>query len=396
MCNPPEENTPQFDNFWDWYSTENPAVSYTSYTQRALEDLDNSRTTAENWEAIYSLVFTVRYIAEPRPYTTIRQEIYNAATLTNTFAVSFEEVNDQLSGSEHISTPEPELGNESPEQSADQQSDQSDSLTWSDLGINLDEIFGPYPGLLYTDEDLNLDTLFGAEENGLLYTDEDLYLNLLFGTEEAVGLLYTDEDLNLDALFNEPEEEGMAMAGGPPNMNQLLNALNNLTNALGAGGNNMANVNNALNNLNATVAANNNAMQNRGFQAATVPSFYGGNQDPITWLNEFNHACAANGWNAARKLQVVPAYLKGTAAIWWQTVVNNPINAWDGIANNNTFEHVFLQQFRTPALVEMWSTKLDQRQQRPNETVDQYASAIRELYQCINTPAFAYPDNVQA
>ena len=98
----------------------------------------------------------------------------------------------------------------------------------------------------------------------------------------------------------------MAMAGGAPNMNQLLNAINNLTNALGVGGNNMQNVNNALNNLNATVAANNNAIQNRETQAAPVPTFYGGgNQDPITWLNEFNHACAANGWNAARKSQPI-------------------------------------------------------------------------------------------
>jgi polyhydroxyalkanoate synthesis regulator phasin len=148
--------------------------------------------------------------------------------------------------------------------------------------------------------------------------------------------------------------------------------------------------------LNATVTANNNALQNRGFQAVPIPSFYEGNQDPITWLNEFNNARAVNGRNAARKLQIVPAYLKGTAAVWWQTVVNNPINAWDGAANNNTFEHVFRQQFRTPALIEMWSTELDQRQQQPNETVDQYASAIQELYQRINTPVFAYPDNVQA
>ncbi|CAG8777458.1 4648_t:CDS:1, partial [Rhizophagus irregularis] len=130
-----------------------------------------------------------------------------------------------------------------------------------------------------------------------------------------------------------------AMAGGMPNANQLLNALNNLTNALGVGGNNMQNVNNALNNLNAVVTANNNAMLNRGVQAAPVLTFYGRNQDTITWLNEFNNACAANGWNAARKLQVMPAYLKGTAAVWWQTVVNNPINAWGGAANNNTFEH---------------------------------------------------------
>lgn len=55
--------------------------------------------------------------------------------------------------------------------------------------------------------------------------------------------------------------------------------------------------------------------------------------------------CAANGWNAAQKLQVVPTYLKEVAATWWQTVVNNPINAWDGAVKNNTFEHIFCQQF---------------------------------------------------
>ena len=88
--------------------------------------------------------------------------------------------------------------------------------------------------------------------------------------------------------------------------------------------------------------------------------------------------------------------MKGAAAVWWQTVVNNPINAWDGLANNNTFEHVFRQQFRTPALVEMWSTELDQRQQQVGESIDQYAAAIQELYQRVNTPAFAFPDNVQA
>ncbi|PKY60255.1 hypothetical protein RhiirA4_483758, partial [Rhizophagus irregularis] len=136
-----------------------------------------------------------------------------------------------------------------------------------------------------------------------------------------------------------------------------------------AGGNNWANVNNAVNTLNATLTANNNALQTRGTQAAQIPTFYGGNQDPIAWLNEFNLACAANGWNNAQKLQIVPAYLKGAAAVWYQTVAGNPINAWDGAANNNTFEHVFKQRFRTPAL---------------------------ELYQRINDGAFAYPDNIQA
>jgi hypothetical protein len=163
-------------------------------------------------------------------------------------------------------------------------------------------------------------------------------------------------------------------------------------NALGAA----ENMQNTMNNLNATLAANNNVLQNRGTYAAQVPTFYGGNQDPIAWLNEFNLASAANGWNNARKLQIIPAYLKGAAAVWYQTVVGNPITAWAGAMNNNTFEYVFKQRFHTPALVELWSTELDQWQQQPGESVDQYASAIQELYQRINDGAFAYPDNIQA
>uniref|UniRef100_U9UX57 CCHC-type domain-containing protein n=1 Tax=Rhizophagus irregularis (strain DAOM 181602 / DAOM 197198 / MUCL 43194) TaxID=747089 RepID=U9UX57_RHIID len=47
-------------------------------------------------------------------------------------------------------------------------------------------------------------------------------------------------------------------------------------------------------------------------------------------------------------------------------------------------------------MVEMWATELDQRQQQPNESVDEYASSIQELYQRVNDAAFAYPDNLQA
>jgi hypothetical protein len=91
LCNPPAENTFQFDQFWNWYSTETPAISYTINTQQALVDLGNSTTPEEVWEAIYLLVFTTRYSAEPRPYTAIRQEIYNASTLTNNFREDFNE-----------------------------------------------------------------------------------------------------------------------------------------------------------------------------------------------------------------------------------------------------------------------------------------------------------------
>src|ERR1043165_24123 len=227
-CNPPGQNNPQFDKFWDWYSTENPAVSYTNYTQQALIDLDNSDSVEEVWEAIYLIVFSIRYRAEPRPYTEIRQEIYNASTLTNNFIRNFDEEIDQISVSEQGAA------NETSERLSDTlQARPTDSETSSTIILWLDE------GLLYSDEDLNLNLLFGENTLGnvrLLYTDKELYLGQLFEQEE--------------------KEDPMAMAGGAPNMNQLLNAINNLTNALGVGGNTMQKVNNALNNLNATVAAN--------------------------------------------------------------------------------------------------------------------------------------------
>ncbi|PKC02897.1 hypothetical protein RhiirA5_452867, partial [Rhizophagus irregularis] len=330
-CHPPLPNTLQFDHFWNWYSVENPAIEYTRNTQQALINLDASLTVVETWEAIYSIVFSIRYSIEPRPYTQLRQELYNAYILTDTFRKDpFEELY-QISEA-NAST-------------------DSDSSTGSfDIPNNFHPLLhgllnqGPAtPGLLFTDEYLHIESLFREEPVGLLFLDEDLNLNRLFPEPEPVGLLFADEDLHLNQLFEEPEVPGMAALGGGFNPNILLNALNNLTNALGAGGNNWANVNNAVNALNATLTANNNAMHNRGTQAAQVPTFYGGNQDPIAWLNEFNLACAANGWNNVRKLQVVPAYLKGAAAVWYQTVVGNPINAWDGAANNNTFEHVFKQ-----------------------------------------------------
>ncbi|CAB4433280.1 unnamed protein product [Rhizophagus irregularis] len=383
-CNPPNPNTIQFDHFWNWYSIENPALEYTSCTQRALIDLNNSLTVAETWEAIYSIVFSIRYSIEPRPYTHLRQELYNAYILTNSFQ------RDPLEELYHIS--ETALTTDT-----DSSTDSFDIPDNFRPLLDGEIILGPLtPGLLFTHENLNLDFLFGEDPIGLLYLEEDLNLDLLFAETKQPGLLHTDEDLYLDQLFNEPEEPAMAAIPGGFNPNILLNALNNLTNALGAGGNNWANVNNAVNTLNATLAANNNALQTRGTQAAQILTFYGGNQDPIAWLNEFNLSCAANGWNNARKLQIVPAYLKGAAAVWYQTVAGNPINAWDGAANNNTFEHVFKQRFRTPALVELWSTELDQRQQRPDESVDQYASSVQELYQRINDGAFAYPDNIQA
>ena len=52
----------------------------------------------------------------------------------------------------------------------------------------------------------------------------------------------------------------------------------------------------------------------RESRIADLPYFYDGNQDPISWMEDFIRACNANGINDNRKLEVVPAYLKNSAS----------------------------------------------------------------------------------
>src|ERR1044072_2164172 len=95
----------------------------------------------------------------------------------------------------------------------------------------------------------------------------------------------------------------------------------NLTAALQALQAVLPNTNNAL--VNNTNAINN--PPRRELRVAELPYFYGGSQDPISWLEEFTKSCNANGIADARKIEVVPAYLKGPAASWWtvnQTLPN--------------------------------------------------------------------------
>jgi hypothetical protein len=74
-----------------------------------------------------------------------------------------------------------------------------------------------------------------------------------------------------------------------------------------------------LPNTNVALVNNTNAINNpprREMRVAELPCFYGGSQDPISWLEEFVKSYNANGINNARKIEVVPAYLKGPAASW--------------------------------------------------------------------------------
>lgn len=328
-----------FLRFWNWYSLEIPTLSYSAKTVQYFYEYSQGTVLRQQY-LIRKLISSIRYQNASLSYDRLAIKIYTARERFQNFNL------DPFVCYQHEDEP---------------------------LGYELSFITPPTSPIL-------------RYPRNFLFINEPLYLEYLFDDENMSNLQNNQGQGQPPNRFNQAPQVNQA------DIQALTAAVQALTGQMLAPNN----LGNAMNTLNATVAANNNALQNRNHNVAQVPTFNGGNQDPITWLNEFNATATANGWNDARKLQVVPAYLKGPAAVWYQAAVLAPINAWAAAANVNNFEHAFLTRFRTAAMVEMWATELDQRQQQPNESVDEYASSIQELYQRVNDAAFAYPDNLQA
>ncbi|GES77010.1 probable cyclin-dependent serine/threonine-protein kinase DDB_G0292550 [Rhizophagus clarus] len=112
------------------------------------------------------------------------------------------------------------------------------------------------------------------------------------------------------------------------------------------------------------------------------PKFKGGNQDPIEWLEAFDRACKANCVSMDRRMDVVPSYLKGTALTWFNTV---GAREWENSLNRNqSFTHLFEAQFCNPFKMSQWKHQLRNRKQRAGETIDEYTSAMEELWKRID------------
>src|SRR5436309_3001515 len=155
----------------------------------------------------------------------------------------------------------------------------------------------------------------------------------------------------------------------------------------------------ALPNTNNALVGNTQAINNsprREGHVAELPYFYGGNQDPVAWLEDFTQSCNANGIANAQKLEVVPAYLKGATSTWWNANQNlnngnaNRIVAWTGNNNNTDFILNFPNAFQTQTLIEIWTTELEQKCQQPGEDVNTYAdiSAPIQLSKSLSTFEF--------
>ena len=122
----------------------------------------------------------------------------------------------------------------------------------------------------------------------------------------------------------------------------------------------------------------------------TVEPFSGdGSQDPLTWLQEFRRAATANRWNAARKLALVPVYLKGIALDWYtsQNPLPNVFN--DDNQQARSFQHLFKDRFITTKQKAEWQKQLFNIKQG-TDSVDAYVNRFRELKKRVN-PANDFP-----
>jgi len=118
---------------------------------------------------------------------------------------------------------------------------------------------------------------------------------------------------------------------------------------------------------------------------ARMPSFFGGNQDPMEWLEEFNRSARINQYTDEYKLQVVSGYLQGTAGQWFNEAQEgqNPINYWND-RDQTSFETSFLATFRTTALINQWRFELQMKVQKLGESVEQYSNDIKKLIKRID------------
>ena len=103
-----------------------------------------------------------------------------------------------------------------------------------------------------------------------------------------------------------------------------------------------------------------------------------GTQDPEQWLEDFRRAALANKWNAARKLELAPVYLKGIALDWFQSLPLAPLAFDDHTQAARSFKHLFRTHFHTPKQKAIWQKQLFEIKQEL-DSVDAYVNRFRQL-----------------
>ena len=157
--------------------------------------------------------------------------------------------------------------------------------------------------------------------------------------------------------------------------------------------NHLANLIQNIGQLARAIQQQNNYISRREMNIIKIKHFYEESQDLISQLEDFEKAANANGISDARKLQVVPAYLKGAAAIWYsdrQADQNTNTQIWRALNNANaqqiahSFRQPFINHFKTESKISSWQRELKAHTQMPTDSIEKYAIKLRELLRRID------------
>ncbi|KAG9300170.1 hypothetical protein G9A89_010580 [Geosiphon pyriformis] len=105
---------------------------------------------------------------------------------------------------------------------------------------------------------------------------------------------------------------------------------------------------------------------------AKLDNFTGEEDDAQIWLNDIEKTIAANGWNDARAMQAISYFLKDTANLWYQSLINKP-------QDFNAFKVEFLRYFSNNNSI--------------NRLVNAFTTIKQRETEAIQTPPQSLPPN---
>ncbi|KAG9303512.1 hypothetical protein G9A89_018408 [Geosiphon pyriformis] len=120
---------------------------------------------------------------------------------------------------------------------------------------------------------------------------------------------------------------------------------------------------------------------------AKLDNFTGEENNTQVWLNDVEKAITANGWNDTRAMQAISYFLKNTANLWYQSLINKP-------QNFNAFKVEFLRYFSNNNSINHLVNMFTTIKQEETEAVTTYLGRFHQnlcQIQAIDTNYFTAP-----
>ncbi len=106
-------------------------------------------------------------------------------------------------------------------------------------------------------------------------------------------------------------------------------------------------------------------------------------EDVIAWCEEVERVVTANNWRDARIHTIVAAYLRGTAADYYEEERVN-INGWAGGNTANNLKDLLIVRFTSDSAKDVWYGDYLNCQQETTKSVEEYSNRFKKLHKKVD------------